>query len=898
MNNFFDDDIRNALINDTLFDFKQGGKILFNGVCPSCGHRECFVSLDEPYRVSCNRKNNCGWSESTRNLYPDIFANIADKFIDSTNPNAAAEAYMTEVRGFDINKLQGMFFQSTIKNKYKNEYYAAIKIIVNQSCYYTRVINASDVKKNGAKAKIVGDYKNLGWMPPCQELQAGDEVYITEGIFKSMALMMIGKKTISALSSSNLPRDIIKANAKKNIVWILAEDSDPAGIKAAEKFKAEIEEMGEICRVCFPNYGEDWDDVYVANKLDKQYLSDSFYRGMSLLAKTASEKAFLLYSKTKKSEDIFTYDKSMWKYSYESPCDDEKADFLKQFNYPKNGHWDIDIATYETLLGEFKKGVTMKMLSAAVINFLYMEEDFLTQSRVNTFGVEFHNNTPSMLVSAEGSIYESPQTFNRTMLAKTGLVGFNGSSQDLQLLRQRWTNKNVKFVRSIPFLGYDHESGIYSFPKFAYKDGKKRENNEYDYATFNRLSVKNAINDVTVSNKTDDFHEDWFDDFLGAFGYNGLTLLAWWTGTLFAEQIRKKQQSWTFLEYTGAPGAGKSTQIKFMWRLLGIDNYEGFDPMKSTIAGRGREMSKFANLPVVLLEGDREGAGKNNKQKAFDFDELKAFFNFAGNIRTMGVKDGSNNTRTLLFRGGLLITQNAMVQSSKALLSRVVHCHVTQEHFTPQNAVMANRLKEMSVEKLGGYLHAILSREKELLNEYFLNYEKIRLLFEAWNNNSNGIVKEIRLRENHAQLGAWCVTLRKVFKTKLTADIVDNELKFLWSRAIDRQEHLQSESTVIEHFWEVYNYLQNRNSEMGVSKNILNHHAKPSKFIAINMPHLEVVAGNNKIDLGDKDDLINQLKNSRAYKFVAKKNVRSTIFEKVLPCYIFEAPPEEFNQED
>lgn len=49
--------------------------------------------------------------------------------------------------------------------------------------------------------------------------------------------------------------------------------------------------------------------------------------------------------------------------------------------------------------------------------------------------------------------------------------------------------------------------------------------------------------------------------------------------------------SFLFLEIVGEPGSGKTTLIQFLWKLFGRD-YEGFDPSKSTAAGRMRTFTQ------------------------------------------------------------------------------------------------------------------------------------------------------------------------------------------------------------------------------------------------------------------------------------------------------------------
>lgn len=211
-------EIRYALEKDSGFDFKWNGNNLRFGICPNCGERECFINLDQPYHVSCGRLNNCGWNATIRELYPDIFDNLSRRYpATEENPNATADAYLVENRGFSIESIKGMYTQENVKNARTGEFYPSIKVIINQTCYWQRIIDAEDVRKNGAKTKIVGDYKDFGWIPPEMTFGSDDEVWITEGIFKSISLLHVGKKSMTSLSASNLPRRVIGDHAGKNI---------------------------------------------------------------------------------------------------------------------------------------------------------------------------------------------------------------------------------------------------------------------------------------------------------------------------------------------------------------------------------------------------------------------------------------------------------------------------------------------------------------------------------------------------------------------------------------------------------------------------------------------------------------------------------------------------------
>src|SRR3546814_9023690 len=70
-----------------------------------------------------------------------------------------------------------------------------------------------------------------------------------------------------------------------------------------------------------------------------------------------------------------------------------------------------------------------------------------------------------------------------------------------------------------------------------------------------------------------------------------------------------------------SPGSGKTTIITFLWKLFGRSKYEGFDPNKGSIAGVARNFVKVSNLPVGLIEGNREQDSRGHRRQ-FDWTEL------------------------------------------------------------------------------------------------------------------------------------------------------------------------------------------------------------------------------------------------------------------------------------
>ena len=56
---------------------------------------------------------NCGYTESTRNLLPDLFSEFAKKYPPTEeNPRATADAYLGLDRGFDLGRIRGWYEQA------------------------------------------------------------------------------------------------------------------------------------------------------------------------------------------------------------------------------------------------------------------------------------------------------------------------------------------------------------------------------------------------------------------------------------------------------------------------------------------------------------------------------------------------------------------------------------------------------------------------------------------------------------------------------------------------------------------------------------------------------------------------------------------------------------------
>ena len=83
--------------------------------------------------------------------------------------------------------------------------------------------------------------------------------------------------------------------------------------------------------------------------------------------------------------------------------------------------------------------------------------------------------------------------------------------------------------------------------------------NEEDFFDMGKLSLKSLNQSVslTLNDNLKQMDSQWPQLLWQAFGAKGFVALAYWFGTMFAEQIRDKHKSFPFLEIVGEPGSGK-----------------------------------------------------------------------------------------------------------------------------------------------------------------------------------------------------------------------------------------------------------------------------------------------------------------------------------------------------
>ncbi|MFG9976370.1 bifunctional DNA primase/helicase, partial [Pseudomonas aeruginosa] len=121
----------------------------------------------------------------------------------------------------------------------------------------------------------------------------------------------------------------------------------------------------------------------------------------------------------------------------------------------------------------------------------------------------------------------------------------------------------------------------------------------------------------------------------------------------------------------------------------------GQDPSKMTKAGLRRWLTQLSNMPMVMLEADRsDNSRAGGAAKSFDWDEFKPLFNGRA-LGVTGQKTAGNETYEPPFRGTLVMSQNATVQASEAIMTRIVKLHFIRPEITRESQAAADNLNHL-----------------------------------------------------------------------------------------------------------------------------------------------------------------------------------------------------------
>lgn len=863
----------------------RGTNALREGVCPECDKKTLWTWIETPGVVQCNRQTKCGYNESTRNMFPDLFDDLDKKYPKTTeNPNATADAYLAMVRGFPLDNLRGAYSQHSYYHPHGDRGTTSIRFYLDREkdVYWERlmdtvIITDQDGSTSTRNMNFKGAFKNLWWQPPLQTIDKDDTVYLTEGIFDAIALWLAGHKVCAIMSAGSLPKEALKAHFAKKVKWRLALDNDQAGRKYSKKHVEWLLAEGEHAGAIFSSEGLsklDWNDLYQREQLEKQHFRNYRYYGKLELVKSPSEKAQLIFDHAEYKEYFFTF--SLFNRMYRCTVD------KKEYEIASDELTDSKKNTDEIKEGAFFTAGKALSEGNCNIELLHILESEIGDDPLYRVKVSFDNDAASRQIDLTGNSFSSASEFKKAVMVKApgALCTLTNKSMEHRFLN--WFKTKPVTVRSLDYAGYNKETDAYIYQDFAVQNGKIIKVNTDGFFALKQFGIKSHMD--LKQKLTDTAPIAWLADYKLAYGDGGLVALCWWVGVMYAEQIRADYRSYPFIEIVGEAASGKSDMIDFLWKLYGRES-DSFNPNSSSLAGRTRKMAESSNLPLVFNETDNEMAAENNHMKKFNWDEWKDLFD--GLIgRMLGVKSNDNKTKNALFRSALCIVQNMPVFASEAILSRIVHLQFDRSHHSTPGKHASDRLKRLAITDVSGFL-----LQSNMRSKTFMTLFAERLVVHVAALQQDKAITLSRIIENHAKMMAISDCLHLLMSIS-AADVAVIH-KQLIEMAKTRQNALREDTPRVQLFWENFNYLNTRFDDNGKdikAEHTINHHKDPEDYIAVNAVQYYTMVNDRGMEKIETVELHKILPTSIEYEFIGKKVITSRITQTKKRCWVFKTP--------
>ncbi len=883
--------------------YMSGTNYMRKGTCPApgCGKKTLYTFHDSPWMLICGRPEKCGHRVHVKDLYSDLF-NDWSKQAPSTDedPTATARAYLEMARGFRIELIAGWFTQENYWSRDISAGTATVRFPLEKGGYWERLIDRPErFGKQKARFKPGESYKGVWWCPPSLDLVQVRELWIVEGIFDAIALLHHDVAAVSMMSSAPCPTESLKSLKKAcqeadkplpRLIWAL--DNEPVAKANMRRWAKEARDMGFKCGAAvIPQRGArklDWNDLHQrwtfiegADEKAKRIeldLDEARHQGDLLLAESAEEKGLLMYSWDERKEFHFTFHSRLYWFR----LDMERYERATRDLENDESHEAQQLNEKQVREKALRQAGCVTRIANCNFQALYFMRNEQTDEAWYYFRVE-RPEAPTIKSTFTSAQISSAPEFKKRLLNVCNGALFSGTPQQLERMLENQLDI-LKTVNTIDWIGYAREHGVYVFNDIAISGGKVHKLNQEDFFDVGKQSIKSQSQSpvLHINPELSEYNEEWFDLFWRCFGVRGVVVLAWWLGALYAEQIRQLHKSYLFLELIGEAGSGKTTLVELLWKCTGRTEYEGFDPSKATAASRARNFAQVGNLPVVLIESEREQK-EGAPVKHFDWDELKTAYN-GRSVRSTGVKNNGNDTREPPFRGALLIAQNNAVNASEPILQRLGHVHLTREHQTPQSKAYAEQLERMPVEQLSGFLVKALLPEAQivkLIDERTSGYEQQLLAVPG--------IRTVRIAKNHAQLRSLIDALQLVVPLDDDkAALVHAEVEQM---ALERQQAINADHPVVSSFWELFEYLNGPLDEPGGQLN----HSRKNSFVAFNLNEVIEMAANKRQQVPLIHELKRLLKTSKSPKFLDSNkpvnSARATDLSgaaKTVRCWVFQ----------
>ncbi|EEX0354188.1 bifunctional DNA primase/helicase, partial [Escherichia coli] len=302
------------------FSFKEQGDWLRQGVCPDCQKKELYTNAISPWVLRCGRLNKCNAEIHIKEVYPDLFESWSDRYPPTPeNPQAAADAYLREMRGFDLSLIRDCYAQENYYDARRDIGSATVRFPLADGVWWERIVDRPQ-RFGDRKANFHGAYSGLWWQLPTLKLEEQQEIWLVEGIFDAIALHHHGIAAVSLMTCNNYPAQALSQLAalfvdKKRPLLVWALDNDKAGMSYTRRWVKRSRDEGWSAAAAQTPHSRsklDWNDLHQRDRLNPELVKKYRYYGSLLIATSPAAKALLMHEQTERKEFHFEFDSRLF----------------------------------------------------------------------------------------------------------------------------------------------------------------------------------------------------------------------------------------------------------------------------------------------------------------------------------------------------------------------------------------------------------------------------------------------------------------------------------------------------------------------------------------------------------------------------------------------------------
>jgi len=662
--------------------------------------------------------NSCRSRTKIRDLFSDLFVSIEKRFKPtSADPNRPATAYL-KMRNLNssINGLKYRYQQNIRKTGS-----GGVMFCVTDKIWNGRIFNPPPGE---GKTHNVGGTAGQLWKHPSLNYGASKEIYITEGIFDALSLIEMGFDAIAVLSSGQKPSNIDLSEFKN---LILAFDNDPAGHRALKKWKSQYLDAKAI----MPITG-DWNDFLSAcpPKKARSFFDENRpefeFRAKLALSGSAKEYTdtwFKFYDGM--LPGLFIFNKCYYHSTYDKRKD--KPSTYKVSNFTVEVlHYSLNNTNKEEPINNYF--IRVKPKKGRPISFTVFAKDL---------------STPSYLTA---------------MFLQRARCLWEGDRKASLALARMIVESRAPVVRQLQTVGYDNESDCYVFKHFLIDNhGKIILPNQKGIFEFSKAEHLRPTQQSTVIKPVKGIQPvEIYNLIYDAWDYRAAVAFAWMIAAWFCNQIKKTIGFFPFLSFFGDTQTGKTVLARILNAGQCLDE-EGI-PMRKVNTSKGeiRKIAQRSGLFQALLEGSK----KDNTR--FDIDGILTLYN-PNPLQIRAQTTNDIQTHEIPFLTSLLFVQNNEPFKTKPQRERVISLRFKKERQNKQTTSAFNKLQRIPLPEFA-YFFLFVMKQRQFIEGSWQS------IFEQTRKKLGKVIRDARIRDNHALILAFHKILCDVLKIEIPLD--------------------------------------------------------------------------------------------------------------------------------